>query len=364
MTTLSYVLYCVQSNSKGCESAIRIIDGNIQLKKEVHIQDVKLIEKPSWLTGVPVLAKIATKEIWEGSSAIDQLNYLSGYYSGFSTAILNSQPWEKYVPNLSIQPTQNITPQMSTNVEMEEKSFSSSKNDKNAIEIKIEESIQTKQQTSIISPVLSKPSEFSKNESISTKTFIDDKTKQTKDPNRLQPMPSPDDPQKSQDILLPPLPPLPKREIVVPERPTIVNIESKTNQSIQKEIPQSTASENRRSNRIKFNNEIGEESEIIDNQHNLNIYDENNNKNLDKILISEILPPEKQYSEDQEKNLVFSKADLEEIENVMAKPKTTINKRQTTKKQNTSRQVPFSTRKILKTNVIKDEFSNESAEDE
>ena len=87
MSTFTYVLYYVRSGSQGCDNAIKIIDKNIQLKSMIHIQDVKSIEKPSWLKGVPVLAKVSTKEIWEGSSAIEQLNYLSGYYSGVSTVL-------------------------------------------------------------------------------------------------------------------------------------------------------------------------------------------------------------------------------------------------------------------------------------
>ena len=177
-------------------------------------------------------------------------------------------------------------------------------------------------------------------------------------------MPLPDDPEKNQEVLLPPLPPLPKREIVIPENKTNQNVvktnDSEPIQSIPKDVPQITASENRRSNRIKFN--LIEEPEIKDNQE----YE--NKKNQDNTLTSEnenLSYSEEQYSDEQEKNLVFSKAELEEIENVMAKPKTTINKRQTIKKQNTSlRTVPFSTRKNSKTNVIKDDFSNESAEDQ
>ena len=107
MSTFTYVLYSVQSGSQGCENAKKIIDENLKLKSIVHIQDIKTIEKPLWLKGVPVLAKVSTKEIWEGTSAIEQLKYLSGYYSSMSTVLSSkniNQPWEKYTSNLAIQP--------------------------------------------------------------------------------------------------------------------------------------------------------------------------------------------------------------------------------------------------------------------
>lgn len=97
---ISFVLY-IKSESKGCEIAQNILKQYPPLKKEVHVQDIRLIEKPEWLRGVPVLAKIITREIWEGSAAIEQLHYLAGYYSALA-ALPSSQPWSMYNTNLTL----------------------------------------------------------------------------------------------------------------------------------------------------------------------------------------------------------------------------------------------------------------------
>lgn len=121
-SSISHILY-ITTGSRGCESALSILKQYPVLKKEIHVQDIKLIERPSWLRGVPVLAKVSTREIWEGTASIEQLYYLAGYFSGMNTttgmatngmntAGLNTagltttntqqQPWSSYQTNLTL----------------------------------------------------------------------------------------------------------------------------------------------------------------------------------------------------------------------------------------------------------------------
>ena len=75
-----------------------------------------LERKPDWLKGVPVLAKIETREIWEGTFAIEQLHYLVKHYLNNQSPAL-PQSRQQYQTNLtlpqpiSVEPVVLLSPQ-------------------------------------------------------------------------------------------------------------------------------------------------------------------------------------------------------------------------------------------------------------
>ena len=419
MSTFAYVLYCVQSGSAGCENAIKIIEKNLQLKSIVHIQDVKKIEKPSWLKGVPVLAKVSTKEIWEGTSAIEQLNYLSGYYSGVSTVLssfnINHQPWDKYTSNLTIQPPMSpasltlqtpstsiilsdearkqmspemkITPQVSqqpttTPQVSQQPTTTATLPPPQVVPQQMTTTTTTTTPATPATPQVlqqttkspSQPADFPTNDRLFAKernSDTSDKSKST-DPNRVQPMPLPDDPQKSKELILPPLPVLPKKENTQPTPPASSPLASTSsppaptqssppappapleNKRVSNRVLQSNAKiDNRRLSAIEESNE--DETNGLNDLNDLN--DSNNDSNV------------KEQSTTQEHNeMVFSQSELQEIENIMTKPKT-INKRPSQRGrgrggQQQPRTVAQNARKNSNTIVVKEENVNHSAEDE
>jgi hypothetical protein len=200
------------NGSKGCETAIKIIDGHIQLRKDIHIQDIKLIEKPSWLKGVPVLAKISTKEIWEGSFAIDQLHYLAGYYSALSTVsnTKTAQPWNSYQPNLSL----NVTPVTPVTNIPDQTTSSSNTSMTGPMTISVT-STSTPTPTPTVEPTpLPMTTTAPVPMPVITPTITPNlasslsETKTDKsNPNKLQPLPLPDDQRNVQELNIPP--PLP-----------------------------------------------------------------------------------------------------------------------------------------------------------
>ena len=422
MSTFAYVLYCVQSGSAGCENAIKIIEKNLQLKSIVHIQDVKKIEKPSWLKGVPVLAKVSTKEIWEGTSAIEQLNYLSGYYSGVSTVLssfnINHQPWDKYTSNLTIQPPMSpasltlqtpstsiilsdearkqmspemkITPQVSqqpttTPQVSQQPTTTATPPPPQVVPQQMTTTTTTTTPATPATPATpqvlqqttkspSQPADFPTNDRLFAKernSDTSDKSKST-DPNRVQPMPLPDDPQKSKELILPPLPVLPKKENTQPTPPASSPLASTSsppaptqssppappapleNKRVSNRVLQSNAKiDNRRLSAIEESNE--DETNGLNDLNDLN--DSKNDSNV------------KEQSTTQEHNeMVFSQSELQEIENIMTKPKT-INKRPSQRGrgrggQQQPRTVAQNARKNSNTIVVKEENVNHSAEDE
>jgi hypothetical protein len=446
----------VQSGSAGCENAIKIIEKNLQLKSIVHIQDVKKIEKPSWLKGVPVLAKVSTKEIWEGTSAIEQLNYLSGYYSGVSTVLssfnINHQPWDKYTSNLTIQPPMSpasltlqtpstsiilsdearkqmspemkITPQVSqqptTTPQVSQQPTTTPQVSQQPTttatppppQVVPQQMTTTTTTTTPATPATpatpqvlqqttkspSQPADFPTNDRLFAKernSDTSDKSKST-DPNRVQPMPLPDDPQKSKELILPPLPVLPKKENTQPTPPASSPLASTSsppaptqssppaptqlsppaptqssppaptqssppappapleNKRVSNRVLQSNAKiDNRRLSAIEESNE--DETNGLNDLNDLN--DSKNDSNV------------KEQSTTQEHNeMVFSQSELQEIENIMTKPKT-INKRPSQRGrgrggQQQPRTVAQNARKNSNTIVVKEENVNHSAEDE
>jgi hypothetical protein len=417
----------VQSGSAGCENAIKIIEKNLQLKSIVHIQDVKKIEKPSWLKGVPVLAKVSTKEIWEGTSAIEQLNYLSGYYSGVSTVLssfnINHQPWDKYTSNLTIQPPMSpasltlqtpstsiilsdearkqmspemkITPQVSqqpttTPQVSQQPTTTATLPPPQVVPQQMTTTTTTTTPATPATPQVlqqttkspSQPADFPTNDRLFAKernSDTSDKSKST-DPNRVQPMPLPDDPQKSKELILPPLPVLPKKENTQPTPPASSPLASTSsppaptqssppaptqssppappapleNKRVSNRVLQSNAKiDNRRLSAIEESNE--DETNGLNDLNDLN--DSNNDSNV------------KEQSTTQEHNeMVFSQSELQEIENIMTKPKT-INKRPSQRGrgrggQQQPRTVAQNARKNSNTIVVKEENVNHSAEDE
>ena len=428
MSTFTYVLYCVHSNSRGCENALSIIQENLQLKNIVHIQDVKTIEKPAWLKGVPVLAKVSTKEIWEGTSAIEQLNYLSGYYSG--------QPWEKYTSNLAIRPS---VPLLQTVANMSTESSKQSANQvfpsgMQSVPQSFQPTIQLlsspqqpqnqllqqasaaqslqPQQTEVVpqsklsqqqplpptptpslpptSPLPPTPSPKSPptlttpqinlpaGDRLNTRLQNDkspaDKSK-VKDPNRLQPMPLPDDPQKSKELVLPPLPVFPKKEMIVTPQMSTSQIKSiPSTPMIQDDVPPETKIQSRSTpgkHDGDNNDDDGDDGNDGDNNNRaIHNHVKIDNRRLEPVHNQEDSNESNYFkSEDLQQNheMVFSSSELQEIENVMAKPKT-VNKRQPQRNrgrsQQQSRTIAQNARKTQNTIVIKEDQVDDSAEDE
>lgn len=205
---ISHILYIVP-DSKGCELAVNIVKQYPALKKEVHLQDIKLIEKPAWLRGVPVLAKVATREIWEGSSAIEQLHYLAGYYSALQTMPTTSnQPWAAYQTNLTLpQPVATHTPAQVSPIPPVQAQVSPSP--------PVPAPIQSPPQPISLPPPPSNPSLPPPNPSLLTppaaiqRSQVQPSTRSESDPadpNKIQPLPLPDDQRPQQELALPPLP--------------------------------------------------------------------------------------------------------------------------------------------------------------
>jgi hypothetical protein len=202
--SISHILYIVP-DSKGCELAMNIVKQYPALKKEVHMQDIKLIEKPAWLRGVPVLAKVATREIWEGSIAIEQLHYLAGYYSALqSVSTTSNQPWASYQTNLTLPqpiatqaPVQGSLPPVSS-------SISPPVVQPPSISVNPSPSISPPQNVPPPpSQIQSQPSVTLRGPQIQTPNRSE--TDQS-DPNKVQPIPLPDDQRPQQEIALPPPP--------------------------------------------------------------------------------------------------------------------------------------------------------------
>ena len=428
MSTFTYVLYYVRSGSQGCDNAIKIIDKNIQLKSMIHIQDVKSIEKPSWLKGVPVLAKVSTKEIWEGSSAIEQLNYLSGYYSGVSTVLSslgnaaaaelsnNKQPWDKYTSNLAIhstfaspvtvhydssqpavvqQPSQSQSqPAAPSQSQPADVLLSTPPPSQSQSQLAVvQQPSQSQSQPAVVlsspspSPPQSQPIDFPTNDRLITKMQNEntsgDKSK-AKDPNRLQPMPLPDNPQKSSELILPPLPVFPKKEVAAPPPPPPMKPPTPENNS-----NRILSNDNKIDNRRPDSNDDGtlseelhdddDDDDDVDIQNkpfetvtsNKSITSMKSTKSMKSMKFNEpngdadeptkLVQPTQMSSDHNE--MVFSQSELEEIENVMTKPKT-INKRPSRRGRGQPQQQQQSSRKNSNTIVIKGEYVNHSAEDE
>jgi hypothetical protein len=94
----SYILYYTDT-SPGCQTALKIINSNPFLKKDIYLQNIQSIQKPHWMKGVPILAKVSTKDIWDaGSPSLAQLQYLSETY----TKNIQKQPWKSRQADLSL----------------------------------------------------------------------------------------------------------------------------------------------------------------------------------------------------------------------------------------------------------------------
>lgn len=103
--TFSYILYFKPTGSPGCASALNILQQNQSLKQIVHIQDVTLIKRPDWMKGVPILANVATKEIWQGTPALRQLEYLT---SVTHPPVAIVTPWSQFQAGLTLPPQPTV----------------------------------------------------------------------------------------------------------------------------------------------------------------------------------------------------------------------------------------------------------------
>ena len=307
--SVSYVLYCLTNGSKGCDTAIRIVDGNLALKKDVHVQDIKLIDKPPWLRGVPVLAKIATKEIWEGSAAIDQLHYLSGYYSALSvvSASTPTQPWNAYQTNLMLPAQPPLEPAtLPTPSSLEPVSLPPSiPSDKTPSLPPRDTSLaEVPPPPMVVSPSNLPPSSFETRSSARPSSVQEEK-----DPNAVQPLPPPDDQRPPQELNLPPPPMNFKKEISPPvnSTPTITPEGNSNSPSVDEK---NTTSVN-----------IGSKAQRVRRTMVSNLRAESD---------SEIVP--EPDASDHVSAVLFTNEELEKIQTVMAQPKLstttrTVNKR-------------------------------------
>lgn len=215
---ISHILYFVP-DSKGCELAVNIVKQYPSLRKEIHLQDIKLIEKPAWLRGVPVLAKVSSREIWEGSAAIEQLHYLAGYYSALHTvSMTSSQPWASYQTNLALP--QPVATQVSSQSPL---SVSSSSPPPpipitNPSPVVQPPSVPLSPPPSISTPLPSpsQPQVTLQRPLVQTPNRTES---DPNDPNKIQPIPLPDDRRPQQEIALPPPPENIKKHSVQPTPP-------------------------------------------------------------------------------------------------------------------------------------------------
>ena len=216
---ISFVLY-ITPESKGCVTAQTLLKQYPPLRKEVHIQDIRLIEKPEWLRGVPVLAKIITREIWEGSAALEQLHYLAGYYSALS-ALPSAQPWSMYNTNLTLP-----------------KSVDASNPTEPLPQVPPQPQIPTQPQalpplTQQIPPQPQSPTPTQSQQRLPPHPprSASPSSQLKADPNRFQPIPLPDDQRPQQELNLPPLPVLRKRDDQ-PVHPPLSSSPSNTSQPL------------------------------------------------------------------------------------------------------------------------------------
>jgi hypothetical protein len=221
---ISHILYIVP-DSKGCELAVNIVKQYPALRKEIHLQDIKLIEKPAWLRGVPVLAKVATREIWEGSTAIEQLHYLAGYFSALQTvSSSSSQPWASYQTNLTLPqpvttqaPTQGPSTASSSSIPPILSTSNLSPVQPPNVSLTSSPSLQTP--TPSVPQVQPQPPVTLQRPQIQTpgRTESD-----PSDPNKVQPIPLPDDQRPQQELALPPPPENIKKHTVQTTTPPLV----------------------------------------------------------------------------------------------------------------------------------------------
>ena len=207
-----------------------------------------------------------------------------------------------------------------------------------------------------------------------------DKSK-PKDPNRVQPMPLPDDPLKNKELILPPLPVLPKKDSVSTPQTKVtpatpINDQMSTEMNSHQTLVQNknlTTSANRLSqNVVKIDNRRPDDAAAVAAVSAV-------------AVVSAVVSPQDdsnefangdlgQNHEDQNENngnnggneMVFSTSELQEIENIMTKPKT-INKRSTQRVRSRGQQprtISQNTRKNSSTIVIKEEYADHPPEDE
>jgi len=347
--SFSYILYYRPQGSIGCDRAISIIEANPYLKKEVLRQDINnFSEKPPWMKAIPILAQISTKEVWVGTPALAQLQYLSGMYP--STNMMK-QPWQNYQTNLSL-PTPIVQPNSSP------ETFINNTNNNN------NNSLPTPQLTTtpslpnipqlantpslpnipqfantpppnILPPTINNNS--SSSSSFPTPAIIPTLAPQPslpnapqifpplntpapsngekKDPNRVQPLPAPDDQRQPQTLVLPPPPKKVKTE-PSPQLPQPPNTNSNTStstslpptQSLLPPPPQSLSTSANMSN----NN----------NDENSTTSQMNRNVQVNFVEAGDLPIVESPSNS----NGIFSDDELVKIQSVLSKPKT-INKR-------------------------------------
>lgn len=207
--SISHILY-VMTGSRGCESALSILKQYHVLKREIHVQDIKLIERPSWLRGVPVLAKVATREIWEGTASIEQLYYLAGYFAGMNnnqnTTPDTQQPWLSYQTNLTLaSSTPTPTP---AQVSVQTPSISTSQP---TMASTLEPQTKSAPITPTNLPVFSNQPPVSGQTILTSpnqaqQPALPNDNNQPQNPDKVQALPLPDELRPKQELVLPPLP--------------------------------------------------------------------------------------------------------------------------------------------------------------
>jgi hypothetical protein len=210
VSSISHILY-VTTGSRGCESALSILKQYPVLKREIHVQDIKLIERPSWLRGVPVLAKVTTREIWEGTASIEQLYYLAGYFSGMNntqtTSPATQQPWSAYQTNLTLaSPTPIPTPVISPPSQAPSLTQPPSSTSVSVSPPATITPSTLTNQPALSNQLLVPPQNASASSNQQQQPTLPNDNNQSQNPDKVQALPLPDELRPKQELVLPPLP--------------------------------------------------------------------------------------------------------------------------------------------------------------
>lgn len=352
--SFSYILYYRPQGSVGCDRAIGIIEASPYLKKEVLRQDINnFSEKPSWMKAIPILAQISTKDVWVGTPALAQLQYLASWYQSQNVNI--KQPWQNYQTNLSL-PTPVLQPNTTTTTteSFVNNTFNNNNNlsPQNVTPLPSPalptSNVSSPQNVAPFPPPNITPTTTTPSTSFPTPAIIPPLVPQTsqsngpqvfpplpssvqtstekKDPNRVQPLPPPDDQRQPQALVLPPPPKKVKADLS--QLNTNTNNSSPTNLSNLPPISTTTTTTTSTSNGNEVPYMPLPSNNISPNHHMDNNFKGNTSFGVVQENMTK-MTEEKETAGDHsssDKNGIFSDDELAKIQSVLSKPKT-INKR-------------------------------------
>ena len=305
MDSVSYILYYVPNNSIGCENALNIINEHVELKKEVFLQNIYLLEKkPDWLRGVPVLAKRSTRETWQGTVAIEQLQYLANYLNNNKPPAL-SQPWQQYQSNLALpHPVSIDSSVLSPPPNQQQQHHQQQQQTQSPLpnQQQQQQTQQQPQQTQLPPPNQQQPQTQPLtqplNQPLTLQNFPTNKTEK-KSLNKIQPLPPPDDERNEKPLSLPPLP---------------KKIKNNTNQINTNQINTNQLNTNQLNNNQLNTNQLNTNQFSNLNNDNLNNNINDNNTNDNSSLTTNNKPFE-----------LFSSQEINKIQNVLSKSPNNLN---------------------------------------